>query len=247
MTGDTKLKPNEIEKQEEYVESLIQARELLPVEESSIKDIDLDQLNSYIQEINRPVKVETIKADIRSAMFFLEFRVQLNAYIDVPNTVAGDKQDYSGSVLSLMENGFSYVTRNTYRGTSSQDGGTGIPQYPEQLLRETVNEVLEATEMMETVHIADPEFFVSLNDDVAKPVVNALYRFNHFSSSRYPNARQVAHYLWAAKEKNSAVKEFDDFNRRVRYFIEKTRNSGIIEKVEKGCKIAETLPKGLLI
>lgn len=72
LTGDTKLNDNEIAKQEEYVETVLQARELLPVDNSTLADIDLDQLNTYIQEINRPVRIETIKADIDSALSFLE-------------------------------------------------------------------------------------------------------------------------------------------------------------------------------
>jgi len=471
LSLDIKIKETELDRQEEYLESLGHGQELIPVEESSLNDIDLDQLNSFIQEMNRPIKTETIKADIKSALSFLNrkkfilndkltmlgmlvcgknpadtlgFRAQLHAYIDLPDTIVGDKQDYSGTVLNLMEGGFSYILRNTYRGISSQGGGSEKTQYPEQLLRETINNALahrdysinrqvivvvnpgrfiriqnpgmfrktllvdyirdsieihriipEAKprnprladvlriyrkwegrgigmstlvslalenqidlpwyilkseevsltipsgsvldegmeqlfrafdgyiktrtsghelsgsqktvlayliksefankesrytinfspdnnhysdlsalkeyklvvehvdpELLIPVHLANSEFtrisyakelyetlgdvYASLNENVAKPVLNVIWRFNKFSSIKYPSARQVALYIWAEKKNSLAVKEFDDYNRRVRYSIEKMTKSGILEKVEKGYCVADKRPKDSL-
>lgn len=474
LTADVKIKQNELDRQEEYLESLGHEQELLPIDDSSLDDIDLDQLNSYIQEMNRPIKIETIKADIAAAQSFLErkkfilndkvtllgmlvcgknpadvlgFKAQLHAYIDmpgVPGTIAGDKQDYSGSVLSLMEGGFSYVLRNTYRGISSNEGGIERTQYPEQLLRESINNALahrdysinkqvivvitpgksvriqnpgmfrktllidyrsEAVEIhriipeakprnprladvlriyrkwegrgigMSTlvtlalenqidlpwytlkgeevsltitsgsvldsgmeqlfksfdgfiqiktsghelsisqktvlaylikserlnkdlrysidlspdnnhfsdlstlkgyglvdraelpdasqfVYVACREFlqntyskelyeqfgdlYAVLNETVAKPVLNAIWRFNHYSSVVNPSARQVALFIWAEQGNSLAIKEFDDFNRRVRYAIEKLTAARILEKVDKGYRVATSRPYGSL-
>jgi predicted HTH transcriptional regulator len=41
-----------------------------------------------------------------------------------------------------MENGLSYVLRNIQVGVSAASGGRSRPQYPEQLLRETINNAL---------------------------------------------------------------------------------------------------------
>ncbi|MFA6507547.1 MAG: RNA-binding domain-containing protein [Treponemataceae bacterium] len=466
LSGDVRVTDLEIESQEEYKENVLQARELMPVEESTLADVDLDQLNNYIQELNRPVKIETIKADIPSAQSFLErkkfvigqklttlgmlvcgrntvdflgFRAQLHAYIDIPGTIAQDKQDYSGSVLTLMDSGFSYLLRNTYTGTASRNGGIGVPQYPEQLLRETVNnalahrdysinrhviiairpgisvtiqnpgmfrktlllekrtesadirrivpeakprnprladvlrvyrkwegrgigmatlvslalenridvpyyilkseevaltivsgkvlddrmewflksfdsyigaktsgrdltesqkivlaylikseqanralrytinlspdnnhfsdlavlkkyglvEELSASDDFRPIYLVDPhlmgdshaadlyalfgESYASLHE-TAKDILNALYRFNNYSASPFPSAKQVSQFLWSASGRPSDIKEFDTFYRRVRYFIVKMHQEGLLEKQGPGYSLSKKTP-----
>jgi predicted HTH transcriptional regulator len=115
------------------------------------------------------VKVETIKADLPAALPFLErkcflkdgkvttlgalvcgrhlvdnmgFRCQVHGYVDVPQEIARDKQDLADNILPLMESSLAYILRNIQVGISSQQGGQNAPQYPEQLLRETVNNAL---------------------------------------------------------------------------------------------------------
>lgn len=118
-------------------------------------------------------------------------------------------------------------------------------------------EELADTDVIQTGHLADPvflkdsyapelfeifgEIYTSLHSEIAKPVLNTVYRFNHFSSTTYPNARQVAYYIWAGQGNSLAIKEFDDFNRRVRYFIEKMSKTGILEKKGKGYAIVSIM------
>lgn len=169
LTGDHKITGAEIERQQEYRDELSQARELQLVEGASLDDLDLDLLNEYIQQLNRPNKIETIKPDLESARSFLErrcfvkdgkittlgmlvcgkrpedvlgFRCHVHGYVDVPQKVAQDKQDIIGTVLPLMEKSLGYVLRNIQVGTSIESGGTAKPQYPEEILRETVNNAL---------------------------------------------------------------------------------------------------------
>ena len=169
LTGDHILSEQEKEAQEEFKQEMWQARELKPVLNASLDDLDLDKLNEYIQLLNRTVKVETIKADMAAAVPFLErkcfllkgvvttlgvlvcgrhpgdllgFRCQLHGYVDMPGTIAQDKQDFTDNVLPLMENGLSYVLRNIQVGVSAAFGGRASPQYPELLLRETINNAL---------------------------------------------------------------------------------------------------------
>jgi len=169
LTGDHKIPESEVAAQEEFKDEAVHARELQPVPGLTVNDFDLDKLNEYITHLNRPVKVETIKADLPGAMPFLErkcfikdgqvttlgalvcgkhvmdnlgFRCQVHGYVDVPQEIARDKQDLADNVLPLMEGSLAYILRNIQVGISAQYGGQNAPQYPEQLLRETVNNAL---------------------------------------------------------------------------------------------------------
>lgn len=169
LTGDHKIKEAEIEAQEEFKQEAGGARELQGVSDATQNDFDLDKLNEYIHLLNRTVKVETIKADITAAIPFLErkrflvegvvttlgmlvcgkhpgdflgFRCQLHGYVEMPGVIAQDKQDFSDNILPLMENGLAYVQRNIQVGVSVLFGGSAKPQYPEALLRETINNAL---------------------------------------------------------------------------------------------------------
>ena len=169
LTGDHRISDPEIDRQEEYREEALQARELQPVPGVTLGDLDLDKLNDYITQLNRPVKVETVKPDLESARPFLErkcfiregiattlgvlvcgkhaadrlgFRCQVHGYVDVPQEIARDKQDFADNILPLMEGGLAYLLRNIQIGVSVAQGGSNRPQYPEELLRETVNNAL---------------------------------------------------------------------------------------------------------
>ncbi len=169
LTGDHKISDADVESQEEFKEEAVHARELQPVLGLTANDFDLDKLNEYITHLNRPVKVETIKADLAGAMPFLErkcfikdsqvttlgalvcgrhpadnlgFRCQVHGYVDVPQEIARDKQDLADNILPLMESSLAYILRNIQVGVSAQRGGQNAPQYPEELLRETVNNAL---------------------------------------------------------------------------------------------------------
>ena len=159
----------EIERQEEYREESWHVRELRPVAGTTIDDVNLEALNDYVQQLNRPVRVETIKPDLEAARGFLErkrflqdgvvttlgmlacgrhpgdrlgFRCHVHGYVDVPQAVAQDKQDLIDNILPLMQNSLAYILRNIQIGTSVENGGTAVPQYPEEVLRETVNNAL---------------------------------------------------------------------------------------------------------
>lgn len=169
LTGDHRVTEAEISKQAEFREEALQARELQLVPEVTLADLDLDKLNDYITQLNRPVKIETIKPDLESARPFLErksfiregiattlgvlvcgqhaadrlgFRSQVHGYVDIPHEIAKDKQDFADNVLPLMESSLAYLLRNIQIGVSVAQGGSNQPQYPEELLRETVNNAL---------------------------------------------------------------------------------------------------------
>jgi hypothetical protein len=62
--------------------------------------------------------------------------------VDVPQEIARDKQDFANNILPLMEHSLAYLLRNIQIGVTVARGGSSVPQYPEALLRETVNNAL---------------------------------------------------------------------------------------------------------
>jgi len=169
ITGDHRISGTEIERQQAFREEALHARELQPVPRLTLADIDLDKLNSFIFHLNQPVPIETMKPDLEKALPFLErrsfikdgsvtvlgalvcakhpgdylgFRSQVHGYVDVPNQIAQDKQDFVENVLPLMEQALGYLMRNIQVGITPEAGGTGRPEYPESVLRETVNNAL---------------------------------------------------------------------------------------------------------
>ncbi len=169
LTGDHKITDREIESQEEFKEEAAHAKELQPVHGMTEADLDLTKLNQFIFHLNQPQQIETLKPDLKSARAFLErrcfikngavtilgalvcgnhpgdrlgFRSHVHGYVDVPQQIAQDKQDFVDNVLQLMESSLGYLLRNIQVGIIAEGGGTAVPQYPEEVLRETVNNAL---------------------------------------------------------------------------------------------------------
>lgn len=166
LTGDEKLKPAEIGAQEEYKQEAFIKRELRPVDGTSIEDISLERLNEYIQRLNDGRSITTLKPDLESARAFLEsqqmlkdgqatligmlicgrepsrklgFRCRLQAYLDQPGAVTGDKLVLDDNIVPLMEQAYSFIVRNTRRTIIVEQGGQLVQEYPPELLRESVN------------------------------------------------------------------------------------------------------------
>jgi predicted HTH transcriptional regulator len=169
LTGDHRITDRDVEAQEEFKEEAVHAKELQPVPDMTEADLDLTRLNEFIFHLNQPKQVETLKPDLASARAFLElrcflrdgavtilgalvcgnhpgdrlgFRSHVHGYVDVPQQIARDKQDFVDNVLQLMESSLGYLLRNIQVGISAEGGGTAVPQYPEEVLRETVNNAL---------------------------------------------------------------------------------------------------------
>jgi ATP-dependent DNA helicase RecG len=169
LTGDHIINENMIAQQEEYKEEIRQARELVIVKETSIMDIDLNKLNEYIHLLNREIQSVTIKANIEEAKSFLTrkrfiidnkittlgmlvcgkdikdhlgWRSQVDGFVETPFDVAQDKKSIIDNVIPLMEKSLSYILNNIRVGVSIEKGGTSKPEYPEQLIRETINNAI---------------------------------------------------------------------------------------------------------
>ncbi len=170
-TGDRPLTTSEIESQREYQEEARTARELRPVPGTSLESINLDRLNDYITRLNTSArqKIENLKANLDAARSFLErksflldgqvtllgmlicgediadhlqFRCQVHGYVNAPDGTILDKQDMADNVFPLIEASNAYVLRNIQVGVGVERGGVSKPQYPDKLIRETVNNAL---------------------------------------------------------------------------------------------------------
>lgn len=169
LTGDHPILPGKIQTHKEYKEEIRNSRELLPVRDASINDLDIDKINEYIHLLNKEYKTETVKSDLKSARSFLTrkkfiisdkvttlgmlvcgkhikdflgWKCQVDAFIDSRIEVAQDKKSLIDNVIPLMEKCLSYVMKNIQIGVSYENGGTTKPEYPEKLLRETINNAL---------------------------------------------------------------------------------------------------------
>ncbi len=169
LTGDHRISPSEVERQKELRIELELARELQVVPNTSLADLDVDKLNDFIQRLNQGMKVETLKADIPSASSFLdrkkfilndqptllgmmvcgkniydfvESRCQVDGFVESPFQIASNKKIFKDNIISLLENSVGFVFTNIATGISAQKGGTTTFEYPERLIRETVNNAL---------------------------------------------------------------------------------------------------------
>lgn len=169
LTGDHKLQKNDVDKQKELRVELELARELKVVESADIQNLDIDKLNDYIQRLNQGMKVETLKADIPSAQSFLERkkfilngrptllgmlvcggnlydfvegRCQVDGFVESPIDIAGNKKVFKDNIIQLLESSVGFVFTNIATGISSSKGGSTTFEYPERLIRETVNNAL---------------------------------------------------------------------------------------------------------
>lgn len=169
LTGDHKIKDEKIEAQEDLKRDIQDAKEVEIVEKANLSLIDLDRLNDYILRLNRDVKVESIKADIDVALPFLlrkSFvregkptllgilvcgdnpydwiggRCQVDCFVDSDIQVAQNKQVLKDNVIPLMESAIGFVFKNIAVGVSYEGGGASLPEYPEKLIREVVNNAL---------------------------------------------------------------------------------------------------------
>ena len=161
-----------VQEQEERKRDMETYRELSPVDDVALKDLSLQRINELVLLINQgqPQPIETIKSTLDDSIPFLEkkrfmlkdgkistlgvlvcsahpedhllFRSQLDAFVDVPNVIAQDKKTFRDNILQLMEASHGWALRNIQTGVSPEAGGTMVAEYPDKLIRESVNNAL---------------------------------------------------------------------------------------------------------
>lgn len=169
LTGDHKISKADVDRQKELRVELELARELRLVDNAGLDNLDVDRLNDYIQRLNQGMKVETLKVDIPSAVSFLERkkfvidghptllgmlvcgttlydfvqgRCQVDGYVESPVDIAANKKVFKDNIIPLLENSIGFVFTNISTGVSAANGGKTTFEYPERLIRETVNNAL---------------------------------------------------------------------------------------------------------
>ncbi|QHE83726.1 RNA-binding domain-containing protein [Hydrogenophaga sp. BPS33] len=172
LTGDHVIKQAELDRYSEFLEEISQAKELAPLGQEDVSNVDLDRLNEYILQLNRLHRVESLKPTLEDALPFLTrkrfiiegrltvlgalvcgqypedllgFRAHVHGYVNAPtqaSVVVQDKQDIIGNILPLLEQANAYVLRNIHAGVGVEHGGKISAQYPESVLRETLNNAL---------------------------------------------------------------------------------------------------------
>ncbi len=170
ITGDHKIKSNKITAQAEYKQEILNAKELQPVINTTLNNLDINKLNEYIHLLNKEVITESIKSDIKSSISFLErkgfitkrfqptilgvlvcaknvddllgSRSQIDCYVDTGIKIAENKKILKDNILPLMEKGINFILQNIQVGVGVESGGKSIPEYPVRLIRESVNNSL---------------------------------------------------------------------------------------------------------
>ena len=169
---DERISKTRVDEQEERKREMETYRELRPVEGVVLEDLSLQRINELVLLINQGQSqpIETLKSTLADAVPFLEkrrfmlkdgkittlgvlvvgkspedplmFRSHLDAFVDVPNVVAQEKKTFRDNILQLMQFGESWTLRNIQTGVSHEGGGTMVPEYPEKLIRECINNAL---------------------------------------------------------------------------------------------------------
>ena len=169
LTQDKVIPLNKVNQQKQYKQELEYAKEISPIDNAVLNDLSIDKINHYITLLHREIRSETLKPSLSKAkpflnnqhfikdekvtllgmlicgtdpFHFLSSRVEVNAYFDTGSDIGKDKKIFRTDVLNLMEESFRYVWGNIKINRTISDGGKSEPEYPEKLIRETINNAL---------------------------------------------------------------------------------------------------------
>lgn len=167
ITGDHALTPNEVEVYEELKIDIIKSQELEIIKNASLDLLNINTLNNYITEFNRGKKRgETYKANLKQAKTFLEHesfirdnqptllgmlvcgnhvesyiqgKCEADCYVISPFKAAESREIITDNIIELISRSNNFVWRNIQVGVLYANGGTAEPEYPEELIRECIN------------------------------------------------------------------------------------------------------------
>lgn len=170
FTGDHPLSKIEIEEYEELKNEVIKNQELSIIKDATLDLLNIDSLNQYILRFNRGKKKgETLKANLENALSFLirenfvrdnkptllgmlvcgdyvenyiQGKCEVDCYVISPNKVAQNKAVLNDNIIGLIEGSFNFIWRNIQVGVGYTKGGIAEPEYPEELIRESINNAL---------------------------------------------------------------------------------------------------------
>lgn len=172
ITGDHILTTREIDEYEEIKKERISTQELSIIKNTTIENINLDTLNNYIFQYNRGKKRgENLKKSLDEAQSFLieqgflfenqvtllgmlvcgttperfiQGKCQVDCYVINPNSkkLAEDKKVIEENIIELIRDIQNYVWNKIQVGIAYTNGGESTPEYPEELIRESINNAL---------------------------------------------------------------------------------------------------------
>jgi ATP-dependent DNA helicase RecG len=170
LTQDKVIPQAKLVLHREYKTELEYSKEISPVANAKLDDLDIDKINQFIIKINTTGKKETLKKDLEDARNFLirrycinsesgitvlglllfgkepfqylEYRAEVDCYFETGNEIGRDKKYFQNDVLSLMDDAFLFVWGHIKVGRSHVGGGRSEPEFPERLVREVVNNAL---------------------------------------------------------------------------------------------------------
>jgi ATP-dependent DNA helicase RecG len=167
LTQDKIISQAKILQHREYKAELEYAKEISPVANASLNDLDLDKINQFIIKINATGRKETVKKDLADAADFLsrrycinpdnkvtvlglllfgkepfqhlEYRAEVDCYFETGTVIGRDKRVFQNDVINLMDDAFTFIWGHIKRGISYAGGGRTEPEFPESLVREIIN------------------------------------------------------------------------------------------------------------
>jgi ATP-dependent DNA helicase RecG len=169
LTQDKEIPEHKLKQHREYKKELEFSKEIAPIEKAELNDLSLDKINTYINLLNKEIRLEPLKPSLDMAkpflhnqhftkdgkvtllgmlvcgadpFHFLASRSEVNAYYDTRSDIGKDKKIFRNDVLTLMEETFRYIWGNIKINRTIHDGGKSEPEYPERLIRETINNAL---------------------------------------------------------------------------------------------------------
>lgn len=169
MGSDEHISPHEIGKQKEEKQDYINARELQPVANATLNDLNIDKANFYINKSNEEAQtINNLKSVEEAIPFytfngfyrdnkptllgmlvcgdnlshFLNFRSQVDAYVDIPGDLPQNKKVIIDNVLPLLLESERFILRNIQTGLSLDNAGAKTYEYPLELIRESSNNAL---------------------------------------------------------------------------------------------------------
>jgi len=171
MTGDKKLTQAQLEAHQEYKRELEYARELRPVPDATIEDLDLGKIQQLVRLLNESGPFLSVPESMEEAMPFLDSnyfiqnnqvtllgmltcgrdafyhldkRAEVDCFLDTTNKafVTADRRYFKGTITHLMDDSVQFVARNIKVATSYEGNGKAVPEYPLDLLRECINNAI---------------------------------------------------------------------------------------------------------
>lgn len=167
LTQDKIIPQAKIIQHREYKTELEYSKEINPVPNATLEDLDIDKINQFIIKVNATGRKETVKKDLQDAADFLkrrycinaegavtvlglllfgkepfqylEYRAEVDCYFETGNDIGRDKRISQNDVINLMDDAFSFVWGHIKVGRSYIGGGRSEPEFPEKLVREVVN------------------------------------------------------------------------------------------------------------